>query len=74
MKGVILNKITDHIGGEEPKVISHNVDYSNKTFKHVLLPLWISAYRYKGTVYQFVINAQTGKITGNSPTSSWKKI
>ncbi len=41
-------------------------------YKYILLPLWLSSYRYKGTVYHFVINGQTGGVSGNRPYSILK--
>lgn len=41
-------------------------------YKYILLPLWLSSYRYKGTVYHFVINGQTGAVSGNRPYSILK--
>lgn len=39
----------------------------------VLLPVWIMAYRYKGKVFRFLVNGQSGKCTGAAPTS-YRKI
>ena len=47
-------------------------EYSDVTFKHILLPLWISAYSYGGTSYRFLINARTGEVQGERPYSFWK--
>lgn len=46
---------------------------SNLTYKHVLLPLWIAAYRYDGKVYRFLVNGSTGEVVGKAPWS-WVKI
>jgi DNA-directed RNA polymerase subunit RPC12/RpoP len=46
--------------------------FSHVTFKHVLLPIWIAAYRYNGKPYQFLVNGQTGEIVGKAPWSAWK--
>jgi hypothetical protein len=46
--------------------------FSNVTFKHILLPIWIAAYRYKGKPYQFLVNGQTGEVVGKAPWSFWK--
>jgi len=43
------------------------------TFKHALLPVWISAYRYGGETYRFLVNARTGEVQGERPYS-WIKI
>jgi len=46
--------------------------YSNVTYKHVLLPLWSSAFGYKGKTYNYLINGETGKVSGNRPYSAIK--
>jgi len=38
-------------------------------FKHILLPVWMSAYKYKDKVYQFMVNARTGEVQGKRPWS-----
>lgn len=52
--------------------LSVRTQYSNQTFKHVVLPLWICAYQYGGKTYQFLINGQTGSVSGKRPVSPWK--
>lgn len=49
-----------------------NVRTENLSTEGVLLPVWILAYRYHDNVYRFLVNGQTGKSTGTSPTSVWK--
>lgn len=48
--------------------------YTNITYKYLLVPVWISSFKYKDKVYQFVVNGQTGKIGGDAPVSAWKVI
>ena len=57
----ILRDVKFDIGGDRQRI--HNVDtrVSDVTFKHVLLPVWMAAYRYRGESYRFVINALTGR-------------
>lgn len=61
------------IGGDSQKITSLNMEISNRTFKLLVLPFWISSYRYKEKVYQVVINGRSGKIYGKKPTS-WIKV
>lgn len=51
-----------------------NTSYSDQTYKHVLLPLWICSYLYKNKKYHFLINGQTGKIYGKKPVSTGKVV
>jgi hypothetical protein len=63
-------------GGDVPGDTHRNLNVqnqlSNVTFKHVLLPIWIAAYRYNGKPYQFLVNGQTGEVVGHAPWSVWK--
>jgi len=61
------------IGGDEQRISSVRTQHDNVTFKHVLLPVWISAYRYKNKTYRFLINGRTGEVQGERPWS-WAKI
>jgi len=42
------------------------------TFKHLLLPVWLAAYKYRGKTYRFVVNGRTGRVQGERPWSLWK--
>ena len=46
--------------------------YSKITYKYLLVPVWLSSFKYKEKLYQFVVNGQTGKVAGKAPTSVWK--
>lgn len=61
------------IGGDEQRILTMHTNYNDITFKHLLLPVFISAYRYKNKVYQFLINGRTGEVQGQRPYS-WGKI
>jgi hypothetical protein len=60
------------IGGDQQRVHQVATRYADIRFKHVLLPVWVSAYRYRDKVYRFLINGQTGEVSGESPKSWWK--
>ena len=61
------------IGGDQQRIHNISTQYDNITFKHVLLPVYIAAYRYKDKIYRFVINGRTGEVQGERPYS-WVKI
>lgn len=61
------------VPGDTHRNLWVNNVFSQRTFKHVLLPIWIAAYRYKGKPYQFLVNGQTGEVVGKAPWS-WVKI
>ncbi|MDC6366352.1 MULTISPECIES: DNA helicase PriA [Flavobacteriaceae] len=62
------------IGGDTQRVNSMDMNLADETFKHILLPVYVSAYRYKGKEYNFFINGENGSISGSRPYSAWKII
>ena len=48
--------------------------YSNITYKYLLVPVWISSFKFNDKVYQFVVNGQTGKVGGHAPISPWRVL
>jgi hypothetical protein len=43
--------------------------YDEQSYKHVLLPVWIAAFRYKDDIFRFLVNGQTGRVSGHAPYS-----
>ncbi|PJF09106.1 primosomal protein N' (replication factor Y) - superfamily II helicase [Pseudorhodobacter sp. MZDSW-24AT] len=72
MAAQIAQDIRRDIGGDEQRIDQVNTAYSAETFKHILLPIWMAAYKYNGKTYRFVVNGQTGKVQGERPWSAWK--
>ena len=72
MLPVIESSIRNDIGGDTQQITSINTEYNTISFKHILLPLWISAYKYNNKVFRFTINARTGEVQGERPYSAWK--
>jgi hypothetical protein len=68
----IQQDVRKNIGGDEQRVDSVQTEHSNVTFRHLLLPVWIGAYRFQGKVYQVVVNARTGDVQGERPYSAAK--
>lgn len=73
MNEVINSTVCKDIGGDRQRITTLNTVYNNITFKHILLPIWISAYTYKDKIYRFLINGRTGEVQGERPYS-WIKI
>ena len=48
--------------------------WSGMTYKHVLLPLWVGTYHYKGEEFHVLVNGQTGKVGGSKPKDTVKVI
>lgn len=57
------------IGGDEQRIDDIDTTISDVTFKHVLLPVWMAAYKYRGRTFRFVVNGQSGSVKGERPWS-----
>lgn len=69
MAEVIEDDVECDIGGDTQQVNSISTAYSAITYKHILLPVWLSAYRFENKQYQVIVNAQTGQVLGSRPYS-----
>ena len=69
MQPTINQTICQNMGGDHQRISSSATDYRNITFKHLLLPIWISAYRFQGKTYRFLVNARTAEVQGERPWS-----
>ena len=69
---VIRQTVCQDIGGGHQRIATLNVQYDNITFKHLLLPIWISAYQFQNRTFRFLVNARTGAVRGERPYSAWK--
>ncbi|KGN93319.1 hypothetical protein [Porphyromonas canoris] len=69
MEAELEQMVRNDIGGDRQRIHSMDTEYNNVMFKLMLLPLWISAFKYNGKLYQFVVNGRTGKVAGNYPKS-----
>jgi LSD1 subclass zinc finger protein len=74
MDGGIRASVKGDIGGDHQQITSLSTVYNDITFKHILLPVWLSAYRYNDKVFRFMINARTGEVQGERPYSVIKIV
>jgi predicted RNA-binding Zn-ribbon protein involved in translation (DUF1610 family) len=73
MEAQIREDIRRDIGGDAQRIDQMTLRIDDVTFKHILLPIWVAAYKYRGQSYRFVVNGQTGRVQGERPWS-WIKI
>ena len=72
MDRMIERDVRFDIGGDRQEIHAIDTQVSDVTFKHILLPVWTAAYRFRGQSFRFVVNGQTGKVQGERPWSPWK--
>jgi len=68
----IQAEVRQRIGGDTQVVNSVNSRFDAITYKHLLLPVWLLAYKFNNKTYQVFINAATGEVQGERPYSVWK--
>jgi DNA-directed RNA polymerase subunit RPC12/RpoP len=73
MEDQIRSDVRSDIGGDEQRIHSIRTRWEDLKYKHILLPIWLAAYRYRGKLYQILVNGQTGEVEGARPYS-WIKI
>lgn len=66
----IADKIVRENRADTSRVHSVITTYLNIKYKYLLLPVWVSTFKYKNKMYRFVVNGQTGKVGGHTPISA----
>lgn len=61
------------VPGDTHRNLQIDARYAGRTFKHILVPVWLVNYTYGSKTYQVVANGHTGTIAGERPYS-WMKI
>jgi len=72
MARIIERDVKFDIGGDAQRIHDIDTDVKDVTFKHILLPVWLAAYKYRGRTFRFVVNGRTGRVQGERPWSAWK--
>ncbi|MEO3416308.1 TFIIB-type zinc finger domain-containing protein [Roseovarius sp. CAU 1744] len=72
MDRVISRDVKFDIGGDRQRIHDIQTRMNDVTFKHILLPVWLAAYKYRGKTYRFVVNGRTGRVQGERPYSAIK--
>ncbi|MGV6805660.1 MAG: TFIIB-type zinc finger domain-containing protein [Ruegeria sp.] len=72
MARVIERDVRFDIGGDRQRIHDIKTEVRDVTFKHILLPVWMAAYKYRGQTYRFVVNGRTGQVQGERPWSAIK--
>jgi hypothetical protein len=53
-------------------VRAENYNVLKTDWQYMMLPVWFMSYKYRGKVYEFAMNGQTGKLAGTPPLSKPK--
>jgi len=72
LRSAIRSKVKAENHADDVRSLNMKTTFDNVTYKYLMLPVWISSFKYNGKVYQFYVNGQTGKVGGKSPISPYK--
>ncbi len=73
MDATIYQLCSRDVPGDTHRNLQIESAYQGRTFKHILVPVWLSTYTYGPKSFQVVVNGYTGKLAGEHPLS-WVKI
>ncbi len=51
---------------------SMSADFNDESWRYILLPVYLAAYKFENEIYQVMINGQTGAVAGQKPVAWWK--
>ncbi len=62
--------IRNQVHADELRLTQKETRHHDLKCKLLLLPVWASSFRYRGKIYQFLVNGQTGRVQGQTPISA----
>ncbi len=74
MRTALLAMCAAQVPGDTYRNLEISPTFSDRTFKHVLLPVWLLTYTFGARPYQVLVNGYTGKMDGTYPISWWKVL
>ena len=72
IKNACYHEVISRYSADEVVFLDFNMVHKQKSFKYLLLPVYISATNYKNKLYNQYVNGVTGKVSGNVPKSPLK--
>ena len=71
----VCDKLTFGYDDFVPDSNASITSYNNQNIKYALLPCWFLSIEYDGRNYQYIVNGQTGKVSGEFPyAKGWETI
>jgi hypothetical protein len=73
MDNVLTSLCDAQVPGDTHTNLNVTSQYSTRTFKHILVPVWLVTYTLGPRSFQMIVNGYTGKVAGDRPVS-WPKV
>ena len=51
---------------------SMTADFADESWRYILLPVYLAAYKFQDKTFQIMVNGQTGVVDGQKPVAWWK--
>lgn len=67
-----VERCGEQVPGDTHQDLHVSTAFSDWSHELIVLPIWISSYRYRDEVYRFLVNGQTGEVVGKAPVSKLK--
>ncbi len=68
----ITKKIRMEHHADDVRFLKIHPSFTGIKYKYLLLPVWMACFKYKEKVYRFMVNGQTGRVSGKIPISAFK--
>lgn len=62
----------EDINSSHVRNFSMTADLADESWRYLLLPVYVAAYRFEDKTYQVMMNGQTGEVAGQKPVAWWK--
>jgi len=72
MRGKLEQMCAAQIPGDTYRNLVISPRFTARTFKHILVPLWLLTYTYGAAIFHVLVNGSTGRMSGEYPKSFWK--
>jgi hypothetical protein len=66
------SQVAAFLPGDTYRDLQVNTRFSHVNSDLCLLPVYVLSYRYKERLYRFLVNGQTGEVSGDKPVSAWR--
>jgi DNA-directed RNA polymerase subunit RPC12/RpoP len=72
MREKAKNACRASINSPHVRNFSMSADFADESWRYILLPVFLAAYKFEEKTFQVMVNGQTGKIAGQKPVAWWK--
>jgi hypothetical protein len=73
MQEMTRQMCAQQVPGDTHRDLQVDARFGGRTFKHILVPVWLTTYTFGSKTFQTIVNGYTGQIAGDRPVS-WVKV